>query len=308
MPPATLPPGRIFLANVGVNAGHRACSPRFPDGTFEFVPIPESSQVGAPPMQTYRDLAAFTAPERSLAEFVPLRQRSLWVHNDPEFTTFTYGDTCQNSPRASALTLLRPGDYLFFLARLVAAGSRDGTSAGPPGPTRVGKEIVPARTPAPERQAGVAPKLPAGGAGFFLIGFLHLEAIVADLHDPPRPRLLRRIAANAHVRRAMAQGNRFDGFWVFCGSRHSRRFSHAVPFTRAVASRLLRAANGQPWRWDEGRTDLQVIGSYTRTCRCLLDPARPADRARIDAWWRHLARSNPHLPLPHLDSAGGAML
>lgn len=307
MTAASLPPGRIFLANVGVNAGHRACSPRFPDGTFEFVPIPESSQVGAPPMQTYRDLAAFTAPERSLAGFVPLRQRSLWVHNDPEFTTCTYGDTCQNSPRASALTLLRPGDYLFFLARLVAVGRRDGTSAGP-GPARAEKEIMPVNTLLQQRRAGGAPLRPAGGAGFFLIGFLHLEAIAAELRRPPHPRLLRRIAANAHVRRAMARGNRFDGFWVFCGSRHSRRFTHAVPFTRALASRLLRDANGQPWRWDERRSDLQVIGSYTRTCRCLLDPARPEHRARIAAWWRHLARYNPRLPLSHLDNAAGVML
>ena len=260
---------RIFLANVGVNASHRSQSPLFPDGTFEFVPIPEAANQGTSPMLRYRDLKSFNAPHEPLQRFVPPRLHGRWVHDDPEFTTFTYGDTCQSSPRAAALRGMEPGDYLFFLARLIQTG--DGLGASEP-----------FHGSAAERNA----------AGFYLIGYLHIEEIAADLRQPPRGRLMRRLAANAHVRQALASGNHFNGFSVFRGSPRSRRFVRAVPFTRQLAQRLLRDARGNPWRWDRRRSELQVIGSYTRSCRCILDPRHRNQRPRVAAWWNHILTYN----------------
>ena len=69
---------------------------------------------------------------------------------------------------------------------------------------------------------------------------------------------------NAHFRRARA-GAPWDSFWVFRGGPASRLYRTAVPFTRVVADRVF---DGR-WRWRETRTELQTIGSYTRTVRRL---------------------------------------
>lgn len=251
--------GRIFLANVGVNASHAARSPLFPDGSFEFVPIPESTRSGAPPMRRYRDLPSFNTPEQSLDRYVPARLYGAWVHDDPEFVTLTYGDTCQRSPRAAALKSIETGDYLFFLARL-SPFDHSFHSSSP---------------------------------GFYLIGYLHISQVIADISSALAPAVLQRLERNAHVRQSLAPGGRFDGYWVFCGSAQSRRFRIAVPFTRSFAHRVLRDAQGQLLRWPPQRSELQVIGSYTRSCRRILDPARRADRSRVAFWWHYIAAFNP---------------
>ena len=67
----------------------------------------------------------------------------------------------------------------------------------------------------------------------------------------------------------------WDGFWVFAGSERSTRFPRAVPVDRAFADRVLRTATGQPYAWSTNRSELQVIGSYTRACRRIIDPDGP---------------------------------
>ena len=64
----------------------------------------------------------------------------------------------------------------------------------------------------------------------------------------------------------------WDGFWVFAGTDRSARFDRAVPVDRAFADRILRTASGQPYAWSSNRSELQVIGSYTRACRRIIDP------------------------------------
>ena len=91
-----------FLANVGVNASHRVCSPLHPDGSFRLVPIPESIP-WAPPM---------------------VRLPEVWgeraVHLDPDLVspTPTYGDNCRRAGRAFTLRRAQLGDLIVFLARL----------------------------------------------------------------------------------------------------------------------------------------------------------------------------------------------
>src|SRR5207245_873155 len=140
---------------------------------------------------------------------------------------------CGSAARAFGLRHCQRGDLLFFLARL----------AGATGPV------------------------------FALIGFLEIEDVLADARRCPPAERLRRFRANAHVRRAEANERYWNGFWVFAGSSRSRLFERAVVLGRAEAELLLRDRQGNPWSWRDGRSDLQTIGSYTRTCRCVIDPA-----------------------------------
>ena len=56
---------RIYLANVGANTSHRFASPIFEDGSFEFLPIPESPRLDSPRAVRYRDLRPIRLPSRS---------------------------------------------------------------------------------------------------------------------------------------------------------------------------------------------------------------------------------------------------
>jgi hypothetical protein len=247
--------GRIFLANVGANASHRFSSPIFPDGAFEFIPIPEDQELSGPHAVRYRDLKSFYDPAADLMRYVPQRLWDWPAHNDPEFETFTYGDNCETSPRAASLKQMKPGDFLFFLARLTRWA--DGR------PTR--------------------------SHGFYLIGFLEIADVLCDVRVRPDEDISSRFGANAHVRRGLCDPELWDGFWVFKGSARSRRFRKAVPVTRELACRIFASADGSPWRWDGGRTELQVIGSYTRSCRCIIDPKLPGHARRAEVLWEALA-------------------
>ncbi len=248
--------GRIFLANVGANASHRFAGPLFPDGTYEFLPIPEDRDLSGRHAVRYRDLRSHNQAGKDLLAYVPKRLWDWPCHYDPEFETMTYGDNCEVSPRGAALKGLENGDFLFFLARLV--GWTDGVSTG--------------------------------RFGFYLIGFLEIERSLADVTARPGPAQMELFGANAHVRRALCDSTLWDRFWAFKGSERSRRFRRAVPVTREIAERVFESADGSPWYWDPARSELQVIGSYTRSCRCVIDPSRPGHPERRDALWDWIAR------------------
>jgi hypothetical protein len=251
--------GRVFLANVGANASHRFAGPVFDDSTFEFLPIPEDRQLPDGHAVRYRDLRSFYQPGSDLLAYVPSRLWDWPTHNDPEFETFTYGDNCETTPRGAALKGLRPGDRLMFLVRL-------------------------------ERwHRGRA----TGRFGFYLVGFLEIaqdDWLLSSVRARPSRATLTPFLRNAHVRRGLSDPALWDGFWVFRGSDRSRRFRAAVPVTRALCEKVFRAADGSPWRWDGPRSQLQVIGSYTRTCRCVIDPSDPGGRDRAEALWDWVQR------------------
>lgn len=112
-------------------------------------------------------------------------------------------------------------------------------------------------------------------AGFFLVGCLDVEDVAADLTSDPGPGWWDR---NAHVRRSRATGE-WDSFWVFKGGPGSRLFERAVPFTRTETV----AALGEASQWPAHRTELQTIGSYTRTVRRL--------EGAGEEWLRTICRS-----------------
>ncbi len=204
----------VFLANIGVNAGHSARSPLFPDGSFVVVPIPER-EPWRPPMLRLRDLPG-------VHEHAPKPLGHLAVHRDPDLTSLvpTYGDNCRRAPRAYALRHAVAGDRIVFLARLH-----------------------------PE----------SAPAAFYLVGELVIADILEDVTADPGHGWW---DGNAHVRRGRAV-SRWDSFWVFRGTPDSGFYPTARPFRRTEAEALFEA----PWQWRESRTELQTIGSYTRTIR-----------------------------------------
>ncbi len=250
---------KIFLANVGANRSHSFASPVYDDGSFELVPITETPPEPGPRSICFRDLRCVANPSRSLSDLMPARMAGLAAHYDPEWETLTYGDNCERAARARGLRSASRGDLLFFLARLCHHD---------------GKRLT-------------------GGAGFYLVGFLEVESILRAAYEPPPPSALERVRANAHVRRAMNDPAWWDGFWVFAGSSRSRRFDRAVPVDRALADRVFLAADGSAWQWGGGRSELQTIGSYTRTCRAVIAPGQPRASKRAAALFEQVERYNP---------------
>jgi len=109
--------------NIGANTdepGFRG--PVWPDGTFEYVPIPESEPT-VETVPTYGDLAP------DLRTGIPEELRSTPVHLDPEFAgypfseRYTYGD--EHGVKAGPLSTLSAGDYVFFYATLTVRNGGD---------------------------------------------------------------------------------------------------------------------------------------------------------------------------------------
>jgi hypothetical protein len=103
---------KALLLRVGIDKGSGGTyGPIFEDGSFEFVPIPE----------TYRSCTATTYGERigrkgkPLSTYVPPALRHVPMHDDPEFETCTYGDT---TAKRRYLLELSEEDLLVFYAGL----------------------------------------------------------------------------------------------------------------------------------------------------------------------------------------------
>ncbi len=106
-----------------MDLGYGGLGPIFPDGSFEYVPIPEN-----PTKTCSRSLMFSQIPARSggfLDQFAPARFRRGPAHYDPEFETFTYGDPTKNK-RGQLLRLTR-GDLLVFYAGLRPPNQRSGS-------------------------------------------------------------------------------------------------------------------------------------------------------------------------------------
>jgi hypothetical protein len=99
----------------------------------------------------------------------------------------------------------------------------------------------------------------AGPAGFHLVGCLVIDDLLSDVIADPGPGWW---DANAHIRRGRAQ-RKWNSFWVFKGGDGTRLLEQARPFGRDQAE----AVFGSGWRWRVNRTELQTIGSYTRSVR-----------------------------------------
>jgi hypothetical protein len=236
----------LYLVNVGVNAAHRARSPRFADGSFEFVPIPERTDGRDDARwRRYRDLPTLKVPRPSCW---PAAWAHRAVHADPDFALATYGDLGRGG-RSAGLLDAGPGDRLLFLARLVDWHPRRGW----------------------------------GAAGFYLVGHIDISEVLRNCRGPEAlpERHGQRLANQAHVVRARVV-QMWDGFYLFLGAPSSRGYSLPAPLNRVLAARALRRADGGEWRWRAGRSDLWTIGIYTRAARLIARTGRSQrDDARI---------------------------
>ena len=121
--------------------------------------------------------------------------------------------------------------------------------------------------------------------GFYFIGYLHIDQIIKSVNSSLDSLLMDRFAINAHVRRGMSDQNLWDKFWLFGGSSWSKRFNRAVPVTRELCDQVFLTSQGLNWNWDEKRSDLQVIGSYTRTVRPVIDQSDDTQKCRYSTLW-----------------------
>jgi hypothetical protein len=161
---------------------------------------------------------------------IPHGYLSKRVHNDPEFSSFTYGDYPVHSPRASNLRRLRDGDYIVFYARLVKWENDQF----------------------------------AKGGNFYVVGIFEIERIYRDITTPLSPKILEVIKSNAHVKRGLWLKRYWDGFWVFKGSRNSIRLQRAIPVNLKALNRLGLVPMSE---CTDKRTENQLIGSYMRAAR-----------------------------------------
>jgi len=115
---------RSVAINVAANTNEPGFrGPLYPDGTFEYIPIPESEPTDEA-VPTYADLGIET-------DVSGVADRP--VHFDPEFPEaggqrYTYGD--EHGVKAGPLSDLSAGDYLFFYATLSTVG--DAPAWAPP--------------------------------------------------------------------------------------------------------------------------------------------------------------------------------
>jgi len=191
---STRPP-KIWLANVGANAAHPFFSPRFEDGTFELLPIPETPPEAGPHSVVYADVPAFNDAAATLGTWVPERYRQTATHYDPEFGTLTYGDNVERNARAAALRDVALGDMMFLIVRL--ADWTDGAFTG--------------------------------RFGFYLAGFLEVQTILSGVRAEPSRAEFDRYMTNAHIRRGLndpagALGRVLGVWWIHqVKATHSRR-------------------------------------------------------------------------------------
>ncbi|WP_248895378.1 hypothetical protein [Haloplanus halobius] len=112
---------QALLLRVGLDYGTGGgLAPIYDDGTFEYIPIPESYETTQ--QQTFGGVT--TRDGRPYAEYVGSNNESRPLHLDPEFTTYTYGDPTR---KRSQLAELTEDDLLIFYA-----GLKPKTSAGHP--------------------------------------------------------------------------------------------------------------------------------------------------------------------------------
>lgn len=114
---------QILLLRVGMDLGFGGLGPLFPDGTFEYVPIPDEANLTSERTLFFRDIPARS--DGSLDRFVPAKHRDGPAHYDPEFETFTYGDPSKN--KRGQLLRLGTGDMLVFYAGLRAPEQAKGS-------------------------------------------------------------------------------------------------------------------------------------------------------------------------------------
>src|ERR1039457_4355640 len=111
---------KALLLRVGIDTGSGGSrAPIFPDGSFEYIPIPEARATVE--TRTYGRIVGRSG--KPLADFIKDRLRNVVPHIDPEFQTFTYGDPTRT--KRAQLLALEAGDLFVFYAGLQPVEATD---------------------------------------------------------------------------------------------------------------------------------------------------------------------------------------
>jgi len=247
---------RAVAVNVAANTnlpGFRG--PVYPDGRFEYVPIPEREPVAeGASVPTYADLdLSFPVPE-SVADRA--------VHLDPSFAgvhgaaATTYGD--EHGVKARPIRSLAPGDRLLFYATLALH----------PAPETVGD--------APPSGVDADPDLPPEW-GAYLIGAIVVDRVVDGgevAGMTPEERAAAGVADNAHLRRADP-----DPEVIVAGREGSGLFERAVPLSTptagADANRLVTELSNDSGKGPWWRRVLRYDEAGTAALLAAIDEAQP---------------------------------
>lgn len=254
---------RAVAVNVAANTNEPGFrGPVYPDGSFAYVPIPESAATRAPgrfpvdePRPTYADL--------DLPFVVPEGLRDTPVHMDPEFpgvhgrTAATYGDPY--AVKAGPIADLTAGDWLLFYATLtLRPADWQGPEAGGDESGINGVPAVEDDLAVDDPTAADADLAPDWGA--YLFAGIRVDRV---LEEPGRDAAAELAPTNAHLKR-----DPFDARVVVAGDPGaSGPFDRVIPLSTpdagADANRIvtdLSSDSGKgPWwrrpmRFDEAAT------------------------------------------------------
>ena len=229
-----MPDPRALAVNVAANTNEPGFrGPVYPDGSFAYVPIPESAATLPrdrfpvdEPVPTYADL--------DLPFVVPAALRETAVHADPEFRGVhgreraTYGDPY--GVKAGRIADLAPGDWLLFYATLALRphgwAGPGGERPGDAGDDRGGEWLR-------ERGADVDDDL-APDWGAYLFAGMRIDRVLAadgDADAVDRAAAAAAAPTNAHLKR-----DPFDARVVAVGRPEaSGLFDRVVPLSAPEA-------------------------------------------------------------------------
>lgn len=241
---------KIGIINVGANTRQGSLkSPKFKDGTFEFVPIPEEKCPDYKKIPRYKDL---NFRYKNYSDFIPEKMYDVRAHNDPEFETNTYGDLVDSkkSKKASRLREMTEGDVLLFLANLFSWEKKSFSKQGQ----------------------------------FYIVGYLKIDSKPINLKITSKKDMMA-MNNNIHVKRVLKDKRNYIGDWVFVGTKDSGLFKKAVPFPFELATKIVFDKEGNKIKHSKKQSDLSTLASYTRAFRPIEGPRL---EKRIDIFINHI--------------------
>ncbi|MBD3228399.1 MAG: hypothetical protein GF329_09440 [Candidatus Lokiarchaeota archaeon] len=251
---------KIFIANAFVNETYKSkyglINPILENGKFELIPIKERSNISGKNILKYKEIMCYNSDE-SITKYFPERNRNelskYYVHYDPEFETYTYGDILKKgNSRSSNLKGAENGDFLFFIANLYKY--RENTYL-------------------------------YNSNRFYFVGYFKIERIIQK--ESGVENYSNQIKNNAHYRRYLDGFTEIGDFIIIKGDKdESKRFLYPFKITKDFCDTCLRDKNNYTFKWDKYHSETQCIGSYTRTIRAFLDKEK--DETRWEKFWNEI--------------------
>ena len=147
--------------------------------------------------------------------------------------------------RSRNLLKIEKDDYLFFLARLT--------------PYRNNKYIK-------------------SEGNFYLIGYFLIKGIYKTEKEIVENS--EKVKENAHYKKYKLNFEEFESSFIIKGDiEKSRRYKYPIRVDRDFCNNFLTDSAGREYKWkSDSKFDNQVIGSYTRTVRSILDSKKDSEK------------------------------